>query len=98
MDKYSLNQMLNITTGVLHSKMDDIYDILDKAAPGVSTLGLGLVANKVAPLILKKYPSLPSSGYYTKFEMLPEVTQKEFSYLGTDMDKVAIPFDVTETI
>lgn len=62
-------QLLNITTGVMHTNMDDIYKFFDQVIEeGIMTHMLPRALEAIRPILKERYPSLPFEGHHSKIE------------------------------
>lgn len=65
---FKAQELLNITTGVLHTKMDDIHAFFDKVIEsGVFAHMLPKALNAIQPILQEKL-SLPFSGFHPELE------------------------------
>ena len=61
-------QFLNITTGRLHTEMDDIYKFFnDVIADGIMTHNLPNAYKAIRPILTRKYPEYPQEGFFPTF-------------------------------
>lgn len=81
--KFTKLQLLNITTGVLHTKMDDIYTFFDVIEEGVMIYMLPRALRAVQPLLMSKCPHLPDKGFHPNIDNPNE----EFEIIFSDEEK-----------
>ena len=79
---FPANQLLNITTGHLHTNMDDIYDFFNKViADGIFTHMLPNARTAILPILKEKLGKFPFEGYH------PGASTNPISFEFTDEDK-----------
>ncbi len=78
---FRIRELLNITTGIQHTKMEDVYSFFDKViAPGIPTHMIPKAFAAIRP-ILKEKLLLPFDGHH------PEIRNQLVTFHFTEEDK-----------
>jgi len=78
---FTRHQILNITTGILYTPIEDIYEFFDKViSEGIMTHMLPRAADAIRPIMAEILPDIPGKGYGYK----PDSDNSEITFEFTD--------------